>query len=587
MSTFRGCALAIRIDDTHPFGRMPEMTLPSHPKDLPPTTVPIPPASTIDGKLLKKLVYAGLTWLNTNQQTINSLNVFPVPDGDTGTNMSLTMQAAWQEVAKNDSANAGQIAHSIAHGALMGARGNSGVIFSQIWRGIARSLDAQNEIDAGLFARAWKEARETAYKGVVRPVEGTILTVASDIATAAEKARCEGCHFPELIFRVVDAADQSVQRTPELLPVLHQAGVVDAGGKGLFFFLEGMQRYLEGKPLDKPLMSVPPLSSLDLSLAEEFVEEGQDFEIVVDFIPSAPLDLQHFYASLEHMGTSIQIGQGDDLYRMHIHVPTDKRYEPIDFILQLGTVSKVAMENLQEQTSLHHKKPDSSDIVFRKVQSGQIAAVAVSPGAGLTRVFASLGISAVVPGGQSMNPSTQEILNAFSELPAEKIIILPNNKNIIMAAEQTKALTKKQIAVIPSRTIPQGIAAMLAFQNDGELEAVRQAMNKAIDGIQSGELTLATRSVEMNGVRVAEGQFIGMLNGTLVTTGNTLEESLMKLLRKMGVENHELVTLYWGERLTHQSANQLTDKVRAAFPAQQVESYEGGQPHYFFILSVE
>jgi DAK2 domain fusion protein YloV len=541
----------------------------------------------IDGRLLKQLIQAGLTWLNTNQQAINSLNVFPVPDGDTGTNMSLTMQAAFQEIAKNDSANASQIAHNIAHGALMGARGNSGVILSQIWRGIARSLDAKTQIDPASFARALQEARETAYKGVVRPVEGTILTVATDIASAADRAHHEGCMFPDLLTKVVDAADQSVKRTPELLPVLREAGVVDAGGKGLFILLEGMLRYLEGKPLDKPLLSVAPLSSLNLSRAEEFVEEGQDFEVVVDFTPIEPLDMRQFYADLEHMGTSIQIGQGDEFYRMHIHVPTEKRYDPIDFILQLGTVSKVAIENLQEQTGLHHKKPSAGEIALRKVQSGQIAAVAVSPGLGLSRVFASLGVSAVVPGGQTMNPSTQEILTAFADLPAEKIVILPNNKNIIMAAQQTSALTQKQIAVIPSRSVPQGIAAMLAFQNDGQLEAVREAMTKAIDGIESGELTLATRSVKMNGVRVAEGQFIGLRNGSLVTTGNALEEALINLLRKMGTQERELVTLYWGNRLTAQAANQLTDKVRAAFPAQEVEVYEGGQPHYFFILSVE
>jgi DAK2 domain fusion protein YloV len=529
----------------------------------------------IDGRLLKQLIQAGLTWLNTNQQAINSLNVFPVPDGDTGTNMSLTMQAAFQEIAKNDSANASQIAHNIAHGALMGARGNSGVILSQIWRGIARSLDAKTQIDPASFARALQEARETAYKGVVRPVE------------AADRAHHEGCMFPDLLTKVVDAADQSVKRTPELLPVLREAGVVDAGGKGLFILLEGMLRYLEGKPLDKPLLSVAPLSSLNLSRAEEFVEEGQDFEVVVDFTPIEPLDMRQFYADLEHMGTSIQIGQGDEFYRMHIHVPTEKRYDPIDFILQLGTVSKVAIENLQEQTGLHHKKPSAGEIALRKVQSGQIAAVAVSPGLGLSRVFASLGVSAVVPGGQTMNPSTQEILTAFADLPAEKIVILPNNKNIIMAAQQTSALTQKQIAVIPSRSVPQGIAAMLAFQNDGQLEAVREAMTKAIDGIESGELTLATRSVKMNGVRVAEGQFIGLRNGSLVTTGNALEEALINLLRKMGTQERELVTLYWGNRLTAQAANQLTDKVRAAFPAQEVEVYEGGQPHYFFILSVE
>jgi DAK2 domain fusion protein YloV len=563
------------------------MTSASKQHDLPPAPVPASPLLSIDGKLLKQLVSAGATWLNTNQQTVNALNVFPVPDGDTGTNMSLTMQAAWQEVAKNDSANAGQVAHSIAHGALMGARGNSGVIFSQIWRGIARSLDAKAEISPELFAHALQEARETAYKGVVRPVEGTILTVASDIASAAEQAQKDGCLFPEMIARVVDAADQSVQRTPELLPVLREAGVVDAGGKGLFFFLEGILRYMEGKPLDQPLITVPPLDAINLSRAEEFVEEGQDFEVVVDFTPSSSLDLQQFYTNLEQMGTSIQIGQGDDLYRMHIHVPTEKRYEPIDYILQLGTVLKVAIENLQEQTGLHHKKREEDEIVFRKAQAGGIAAVAVSPGTGLTRVFASLGVSAVVQGGQTMNPSTKEILTAFQDLPAGKIILLPNNKNIIMAAEQTSALTDKQVAVIPSRTIPQGIAAMLAFQQEGDLETVRQTMANAIDGIESGELTLATRSVEMNGVQVAEGQFIGLRNGSLVTTGNSLEESLIDLLRKMGAQTHELITLYWGERLSSQAANQLADKVRAGFPDQQVESYEGGQPHYFFILSVE
>jgi hypothetical protein len=542
---------------------------------------------SIDGKLLKQLVGAGLTWLNTNQQNVNSLNVFPVPDGDTGTNMSLTMQAGFAEIAKGDSPNAGLVAHSVAHGALMGARGNSGVILSQIWRGIARSLDSKSAIDPASFAQALQEARETAYKGVVRPVEGTILTVATDIALAAEHAHREGCQFPEFLQRVVDAADRSVQRTPDLLPVLREAGVVDAGGKGLFVFLEGMVRFLEGKPLDKPLLDVTPLGAVNLDRAEEYIEEGQDFEVVVDFTPSAPLDLHQFYQRLEQMGTSIQVGQGDDIYRMHIHVPAEKRYDPIDYVIQLGTVTKVAIENLQEQTGRGRKGRSGDEIVYRKVQSGQIAAVAVSPGLGLSRVFASLGVSAVVPGGQTMNPSTQEILSSFADLPAEKIIILPNNKNIIMAAQQTETLTSKQISVIHTRNIPQGIAAMLAFQNEGELAAVSQAMTAAIDGIESGELTLATRSVEMNGVRVAEGQFIGLRNGKLVTTGNSLEEALMDLLNTMGAESHELITMYWGDRLTPQAANQLADKVRANFPNSQVESYEGGQPHYFFILSVE
>ncbi|MGD0805952.1 MAG: DAK2 domain-containing protein [Anaerolineales bacterium] len=550
-------------------------------------TSPDSQGAYIDGRLLKRLVRAGLVWLNTNQQIVNSLNVFPVPDGDTGTNMSLTMQAAFQEIAESDSANAGLVAHSVAHGALMGARGNSGVILSQIWRGIARSLDSKSEIDPAAFARAWQEARDTAYKGVVRPVEGTILTVASDIALEAERAHIDGCSLAEVMDRIVVAADRSVQRTPELLPVLREAGVVDAGGKGLFFFLEGMLRYLEGKPLDQPVDAVPPLSSLDLKRAGEFIEEGQDFEVVVDFSPTSPLDVPWFYRQLETMGTSIQVGQGDEFYRLHIHVPAEKRYDPIDLTIQLGTVSKVAIENLQEQTEGRMTKEPAGKIEFRKVQPGQIAAVAVTPGAGLTQVFASLGVSAVVPGGQSMNPSTQEILSSFADLPAEKIIILPNNKNILLAAQQTSALTGKEIAIVPSGSIPQGIAAMLAFQNDGDLKAVSSAMIQAVDGIESGELTQATRTVEMNGIPVAEGQFIGLHNGDLVVTGKNLEEALLNLLRKMKADSHELITLYWGEDLSPSQANQLADTVRVEYPAQQVEMYEGGQPHYFLILSVE
>ncbi len=548
---------------------------------------PDSPGASIDGRLLKQLVRAGLMWLNTNQQTINSLNVFPVPDGDTGTNMSLTMQAAFQEIAESDSSNAGLVAHSVAHGALMGARGNSGVILSQIWRGIARSLDSKSEIDPAAFTRAWQEARDTAYKGVVRPVEGTILTVATDIALEAERAQAEGCSLAELMGRIVVAADLSVQRTPELLPVLQEAGVVDAGGKGLFFFLEGMLRFLEGKSLDQAVDAVPPLSSLDLKRAGEFIEAGQDFEVVVDFSPTSPLDVPWFYRQLETMGTSIQVGQGDEFYRLHIHVPTEKRYDPIDLTIQLGTVSKVAIENLQEQTEGRIKRDPAGKIEFRKVQPGQIAAVAVSPGAGLTRVFASLGVSAVVPGGQSMNPSTQEILSSFAGLPAEKIIILPNNKNILLAAQQTSALTGKEIAIVPSRSIPQGIAAMLAFQNDGDLQAVSSAMIQAVDGIESGELTQATRTVELNGIPVAEGQFIGLHNGELVVTGKNLEEALLNLLVKMKADARELITCYWGEDLNPSQANRLADTVRAEYPAQQVEIYEGGQPHYFLILSVE
>lgn len=552
-----------------------------------PTPSAAAPAQTVDGLLLKQLVFASLAWLNTNQQTVNALNVFPVPDGDTGTNMSLTMQAACQEISKHDLSNAGDVARSVAHGALIGARGNSGVILSQLWRGIARSLDAKPVIDAPAFAHALREARDTAYKGVVRPVEGTILTVASDIASAALSASESGCHFTEMLEQIVFAANDSVNRTPDLLPVLRQAGVVDAGGKGLFFLLEGMLRFLQSQPLDQPVMTIPPISSMDLSRLGEFIEEGQDYEVIVDFTPFAPIDLQKFYQRLESMGTSIQLGQGDNLYRLHIHVPTENRYAPIEYAIELGTVTKVAMENLLVQIGDDQGKPAAEKYTLAPVQPGQIAAVVVSPGPGLTRVFASLGVSAIISGGQTMNPSTQEILSAFSDLPTDRIVILPNNSNILMAAQQTNSLTEKHVAVVATRTIPEGIAAMLAFQHEGEMDQVIAAMSQAMQGVESGEITRATRSVEMNGVQVAEGQYIGLHNGDLVIVGETLEEALLNLLRRIKVEEHELITLYWGEDLEAAAANALADKVREVFPGQEVEIHPGGQPHYHFILSVE
>ncbi|HNZ13314.1 MAG TPA: DAK2 domain-containing protein, partial [Anaerolineaceae bacterium] len=296
-------------------------------------------ATTLDGQGLKTLVEAALTWLKTNQQTVNALNVFPVPDGDTGTNMLLTLQAAYNEVANSGERNVGKMAHAIAQGALMGARGNSGVILSQIWRGFARGLDSLDVMDAAIMVRALIESRNTAYKGVVRPVEGTILTVIKDVSIAAEQALAETQDLNLLLEQIVQAADVSVKHTPELLPILKQAGVVDSGGKGLFFIFEGMLRYLKDQPLETATTTVMPLAAMQLEETMEAVEAGQDFEVVVDFRPNEPLNLESFYAELSEMGTSIQVGEGDGFYRMHIHVPTENRYLPIDYTMKIGAVT--------------------------------------------------------------------------------------------------------------------------------------------------------------------------------------------------------------------------------------------------------
>jgi DAK2 domain fusion protein YloV len=540
----------------------------------------------INGQSMKRLVEAGLIWLRTNQQTVNALNVFPVPDGDTGTNMVLTMQSAWNEIKDLGQRNITDMAAAVSKGALMGARGNSGVILSQLWRGFARGVHGKDILDAPTLVKAFSEARDTAYKGVVRPVEGTILTVARGVAEATEAALASTQDPIGILEIAVKAADEAVQKTPDLLPVLKQAGVVDSGGKGLFFILEGMLRHVYGESLETPVISVQPISSMQMQDAMETVEEGQDYEVVVDFMPSNEFDLQKFYGRLEEMGTSIQVGEGEGMYRMHIHVPLDKRYEPIDYIMGIGTITKVAMENLLAQMD-DIQKSKASRIQFAAVEPGQIAVVVVSPGAGLSKIFASLGAAATVEGGQTKNPSTQDILNSFADLPTDKVIILPNNKNIIMAANQAKEVTVKQVAVVPSRTVPQGLAAMLSLNPEGELDAVAEKMTRALDNVKTGEITVAVRSVEIDGVKVETGQVIALLDGKLVASAGSLEEGCLALLGKAGAEDHELITLFYGENLSHVDANRIADLIRQSYPSQEVEVQEGGQSHYQFIVSIE
>jgi DAK2 domain fusion protein YloV len=336
--------------------------------------------ATVDGHALRQGVEAAYTWLRTNQQVVNNLNVFPVPDGDTGTNMMLTMQAAWEEIQAQEDNSLAAVAKGVAHGALMGARGNSGVILSQLWRGFARAIDDRDEVDVAGVVKALAEARDTAYKGVVRPVEGTILTVSKDMARAAEAALNSGVASTlELLEQVVDAADRSVAHTPELLPILKQAGVVDSGGKGLFFILEGMLRSAYGMPLDQTELATHPLPLLDLEAAQETVEPGQDWEVIVDFRPNGELNVGEFNQRLEGMGTSIQVGEWDGLYRMHIHVPDTTQYDPIDYVRGLGTITKVAIENLMDQVDPAKASPEGIELHPENAAPGKVAVVAVAP----------------------------------------------------------------------------------------------------------------------------------------------------------------------------------------------------------------
>jgi DAK2 domain fusion protein YloV len=547
-----------------------------------PAAVNSPPITSTQ---FKDLMNAGLTWLRTHQESVNALNVFPVPDGDTGTNMVLTLQAAYDEITDIKSDEVGLLAEKLAHGALMGARGNSGVILSQIWRGFSKGIDQCQTLDGKTLVEGLKQARETAYKGVVRPVEGTILTVCKDMALAAERSLKDTQDPHQLLKLITEAAKDSVERTPELLDVLKEAGVVDAGGKGLSHIFEGMVRYIDGEPLDIEPVKVQPLSVIGQQEALNKAEPGQDYEVIVDFQPHKALELESFYQDLEKIGTSIQVGEGDGIYRMHIHVPTEKRYEPIDYTMTLGTITKVHIENLMIQTGAEAAGEEA--LPLAKIGPDDIALVVVSPGIGFSRIFASLGAAAIVEGGQTMNPSTQEILAAFEDLPTDMVIVLPNNKNILMAARAAADLSVKKVKVIPTVTVPQGLAAMLRLIPGQQLDDVAVDMEKAIHEVQSGEITTAVRDVEIDGIAVKEGEIISLHNGKLVASNKKLRDGCLKFLKAAHADDYELITLFRGENITQEEAEKMAALIQDKYPEQVVELQYGGQPHYQFILSLE
>jgi DAK2 domain fusion protein YloV len=550
---------------------------------VPPSNVGI---SSINGAKLKELILAGLTWLKTNQQIVNSLNVFPVPDGDTGTNMVLTMQAAYDEIADSNEKNIGKLAHAVAQGALMGARGNSGVILSQLWRGFARGLDNLDEMDAAAFSKALDEARNTAYKGVVKPVEGTILTVAKDISIEATESLNKTKAIDKMLEMIVAAADRSVIHTPELLPILKQAGVVDSGGKGLFFILDGMLRHSQGLKMDTPEVNVQSISAMNIESTQELIEPGQDYEIILDFTPNAPLIMESFYDDLVEIGTSIQLGEGDGFYRLHIHVPKENKNRPVEYVERMGTIFSEKTENLMVQME-QRKKKAIEEVVFNPVESGMIGLIAVSPGIGFDRIFASLDVNAVVKGGQTMNPSTEEILTAVDGLDTDRIIILPNNKNIILAAQTAATVSKKKLAVVPSRSIPQGLAATLRMNPSGDLDAVFSEMCEALSEVETGEITQATRSVEVNDVAVREGEVIALHNGNLVFSTDNVPAACLGLLSKIDLSKHERITLFWGDTMTGEDAEKIAAMILKEYPGFEIELHAGDQPHYQLIISIE
>lgn len=540
------------------------------------------------GQQLRKLAKAGLAWLEKHHEMVNALNVFPVPDGDTGTNMLLTMRSAYQRVAQREETAVSEIAAQLSQGALMGARGNSGVILSQIWRGLARGLEERETFDATDLADALQLAAETAYNGVMTPVEGTILTVIREGAEEAADAAEKSSDLRFMLERVLERMQQALERTPEQLPILKQAGVVDSGGQGLVFILAGMLRYVHGQLDDLETMvpsagAQPTLSAQALAAPEDgVIENPYDVQFI---LMGENLDVLEVRRTIDAMGDSTVVVGDDKVIKVHIHV--EDPGEPLTYGISLGQITDVVVENMQLQMEEMIEAPAQTAVPEATVEPGQIAVVAVAAGDGLANVFRSLGVNYVINGGQTNNPSTEEIFEAIQDVPTNRVIVLPNNKNIILAAEAARDLSSKEVAVVSTRTAPQGFSALLSLERDGELEKTAVAMQQAMAHVVTGEITRATRSVTLDGVVVNDGEVIGLVNGRLCSANPEVDQVLADVLVGMEMEDCEILSLYYGQDIAAAEAEQTAAQIEARYPDVEVEVLPGGQPHYDYILGAE
>lgn len=547
-----------------------------------PLTVPGQANSTShtlwDGQEWKQIIEDSTSWLEAHIDFINSLNVYPVPDGDTGTNMYLTMQAALREIATVPDCSISGVTQALAHGALMGARGNSGVILSQVWRGMAKQLEGKQRLTARDFAFALREGVTTAYKGVMRPVEGTILTVGREAAEAAVKAASERDDLAYVVERATKEAKNALDRTPELLPVLKEAGVVDAGGQGFYVILEGILRHLRGEKIE----AIPSMLRAGATIAQSpEAEYGYDIQFLIS---GHNLPIDEIREKITGMGDSALVVGDTETIKVHVHSSDPGKV--IAYATSQGALRDVVVENMQEQYQQFLAARAQKQAVASQLPS-DIATVVVVNGEGLRRVFESLGTSAIVPGGQTMNPSTEELLKAINDLPTNKVIVLPNNPNVILTAQQAQRMSDKEVVIIPTKTVPEGISALLAFNYQSDLKTNVDLMERAASQIQTAEITKAVRSVQINGLRVQRGQFIGLLNGELVEAGDELQEVTLAVLQKMDIGRYEIITVYWGDAVTQAEAEELSSWVHSHYPDKEVELVEGKQPYYHYIISAE
>ncbi len=533
----------------------------------------------IDGQVFYNMMINANNRLEENKDLVNSLNVFPVPDGDTGTNMSMTFRSAVLEIQNSKGEPLGEIAKKLAKGALMGARGNSGVILSQILRGIAKGLEGKSEVDSREFANAIMEGSISAYKAVMRPTEGTILTV---IRAAGESAlKSEASDFSELMEDVCKHSLHILNKTPEMLPVLKKAKVVDAGGKGLLILLEGMSEFLNGNMEDVVIHDVQ--ATVTEFSKRETIDEKIEFGYCTEFfILNSKGSSETLKRILEPVGDSLLVVNSDDIIKVHVH--TNDPGFVLSQAIKYGELSKIKIDNMREQ---HRSIIDKEEIYEVKENIKKYAFVSVAMGDGIKSIFEDLGVDIVIEGGQTMNPSTQDILSSINNLNAECIFILPNNKNIIMAATQAAELSDKNVKVIQSKSIPQGITAVTVFSSELTQEENISAMNTAISSVTTGAVTYAVRDTELDGKAIKEGNILGLIENKIAEVGEDIFKVTEDLLSEMVTESSELITIFYGRECDPDKVDDFVSAVEKKFSHLDVQCYDGGQPLYYFLISVE
>ena len=549
---------------------------------------------TINTELLQKMFLAGATNLEAKKEFINELNVFPVPDGDTGTNMTLTILSAAKEVKALENPDMVAIAKAISSGSLRGARGNSGVILSQLLRGFTKEIREHKEIDTITLAKACERATATAYKAVMKPKEGTILTVAKGASQKAAELAETTENLDTFISEVINYAQEVLEKTPEMLPVLKEAGVVDSGGQGLLEVMRGAYDAFQGKEID--------YSAIEASAGTKMVKPSEQAETEIKFGYCTEFiimlekeftakDETEFKAYLESIGDSIVCVADDDIVKIHVH--TNDPGLAIQKALTYGQLSRMKIDNMREE---HQERliKDAEKLAAQQAEAKkaeprkEVGFIAVSIGEGMNEIFRELGADYIIEGGQTMNPSTEDMLNAIDQVNAEHIFILPNNKNIILAANQAQTLTEdKDIIVVPSKTVPQGITAIINYMPDADAQTNLEAMIEGIGNVKTGQVTYAVRDTHIDDKEIHEGDIMGIGDSGILAVGQSVEETTKEMLAQLVDEDTELISLYYGQDVQEESAENFAQEIEDLYPDVDVDVHSGGQPIYYYVLSVE